>query len=50
MNSRERVLKALKIVPGLPDRVPIQFDLCKQHLEYFGKKLSLPVNITDNLY
>lgn len=50
MNSRERVLKALKIVPGLPDRVPIQFDLCKQHLEYFGKKLSLPVSITDNLY
>ena len=50
MNSRERVLKALKIVPGTPDRVPIQFDLCKQHLEYFGNKLGIPVNITDNLY
>lgn len=31
MNSRERVLRAIKIKDGLPDRVPIPFDLCKQH-------------------
>lgn len=40
----------MKILPGMPDRVPLQFDLCKQHLEHFGGKLGIPVNITDNLY
>ncbi|WP_029901954.1 uroporphyrinogen decarboxylase family protein [Prevotella sp. 10(H)] len=50
MTSRERVLKAFKIIPGLPDRVPIEFDLSKNHLKYFGEKLGIPVNITDNPY
>ena len=50
MNSRERVLKAFRRMEGLPDRVPVQFDLCRQHLEYFGKKLNIPVHVTDNLY
>jgi uroporphyrinogen decarboxylase len=50
MNSRERVLKAFKRIPGLPDRVPIQFDLCRQLADHFGKKLGIPVNYTDNLY
>lgn len=27
MNSRERVLKAFKILPGKPDRVPVQPDV-----------------------
>ena len=30
MNSRERVFRALKKHDGYPDRVPVQFDLCKQ--------------------
>ena len=50
MNSRERVLRAFKRLPGLPDRVPIQFDLCRQLADHFGKKLGIPVNYTDNLY
>ena len=50
MNSRERVLRAFKILPGLPDRVPVQFDLSKRHLEHFSSKLGIPVRITDNLY
>lgn len=50
MNSRERVLKAFKLLKGLPDRVPIQFDLCRQLSDYFGKELNIPVNYTENLY
>ncbi|SHJ43372.1 hypothetical protein SAMN05444280_11951 [Tangfeifania diversioriginum] len=30
MKPRERVLKAFKRIPGLPDRVPVQFELCRQ--------------------
>ncbi len=50
MNSRERVLRAFGKVSGLPDRVPIQFDLCRQLSDHFGKKLDVPVNYTENLY
>ena len=50
MNSRERVLKAFKRIPGIPDRVPIQFDLCRQLADHFGKELNVPVNYTENLY
>jgi uroporphyrinogen decarboxylase len=50
MNSRERVLKAFKRLPGLPDRVPVQFDLCRQLSDYFGKQLGIPVNYTKNMY
>jgi uroporphyrinogen decarboxylase len=41
MNSKERVLKAFRKMNGDPDRVPIQFDLCRQHTEAFGKKLGI---------
>lgn len=41
MNSKVRVLKALKKMNGKPDRVPVQFDLCRQHTEFFGKKLGI---------
>ena len=37
MNSRERVLKAFKRLPGLPDRVPVQFDLCRQLADHLEK-------------
>ena len=50
MNSRERVLHAFGKLKGLPDRVPVQFDLCRQHSEFFGKELGIPVHITNNLY
>ena len=50
MNSRERVLKAFKRIEGLPDRVPIQFDLCRSLADHFGKSLNIPVHYTENLY
>jgi uroporphyrinogen decarboxylase len=50
MTPRERVLKAFKRIPGLPDRVPLQFDLCRQLADHFGKELGVEVNYTENLY
>ncbi len=50
MNSKERVLKAFKRLPGKPDRIPIQFDLCRQLTDHFCKELGIPANYTDNLY
>ena len=41
MTSRERVLKAFHKIPGSPDRPPVQFDLCRQLTEHFGRKLGL---------
>lgn len=49
MNSRERVLKTFKLLKGAPDRIPIQFDLCRQLTEYFGKELNIQVIYTDNI-
>jgi uroporphyrinogen decarboxylase len=50
MNSRERVLRAFKRIQGLPDRVPVQFDLCRQLSDYFGELMGIPVNYTNSLY
>lgn len=50
MNSRERVLRAFKIIPGKPDRIPVQFELCRQLYDHFGKVLDIPVSYTENLY
>ncbi|HBB90594.1 MAG TPA: hypothetical protein DC042_02465 [Bacteroidales bacterium] len=50
MNSRERVLRAFGKLSGMPDRVPIQFEMCRQLSDYFGRKLNIPVHYTDNLY
>jgi|SRR5664280_1864667 len=41
MNSKTRVLKAFRKLNGNPDRIPIQFDLCRQLTESFGKKLGI---------
>ena len=41
MAPKERVLRAFKKIDGLPDRAPLQFDLCKQHIEHFAKELHL---------
>lgn len=50
MNSRERVLKAFGKMKGLPDRIPLQFDLCRKLTDFFGEKLGIPVHYTENLY
>ena len=40
MKSKERVKIALTR-NGIPDRIPIQFDLCKSLIEHFGKELKI---------
>jgi uroporphyrinogen decarboxylase len=50
MNSRDRVLKAFRKIEGNPDRVPIQFDLCRQHTESFGKKLGIEPDYAFSYY
>ncbi len=50
MRPRERVLRAFGRTEGRPDRVPIQFDLCRSLLDHFGAKLGIPVHYTNNLY
>ncbi len=49
MNSRERVFTALRRT-GTPDRVPLQFDLCRQLLTDFGKKYDIPVHYTTSYF
>lgn len=50
MNSRERVLKAFRKIPGLPDRVPVQFDLCRKLTDHFGELYGIKAGYTENLY
>jgi uroporphyrinogen decarboxylase len=49
VNSRERVWIALRR-EGLPDRVPLQFDLSRQLLERFSQKHGIPVHYTQAYY
>ena len=49
MNSRERVITALRRT-GTPDRVPLQFDLCRKLTDAFGAKLSIPVHYTTSYF
>lgn len=49
MNSRERVLRALTR-SELPDRVPLQFDLCRSLLDEFGRRLGISVHYTHAWY
>jgi uroporphyrinogen decarboxylase len=50
MNSKERVLKAFRKMKGEPDRVPIQFDLCRKLTESFGKKLGIKPDYSLSYY
>ncbi len=50
MTPRERVLKAFRMMDGNPDRVPVQFELCRSLLDHFAAKLGIPARYTDNLY
>lgn len=49
MTSKERVRRALKR-DGLPDRVPLQFDLSRGIGERFGRKLGIPPRYTPAHY
>jgi uroporphyrinogen decarboxylase len=50
MNSRERVLRAFGKIEGKPDRVPVQFEMCRQLYDHFSKELGIPATYTANLY
>ncbi|MDO8953031.1 MAG: uroporphyrinogen decarboxylase family protein [Draconibacterium sp.] len=50
MNSRERVLRAFGKIKGNPDRVPVQFEMCRQLNGHFAKEFGIPANYTENLY
>lgn len=49
MNSRERVLTTLKRT-GVPDRVPLQFDLCRSLTDAFGEKYGIPIHYTTSYF
>ncbi len=49
MNSKERVLTALRR-SGIPDRVPLQFDLCRDLLEKFSKRCGIPLHYSPSYY
>ncbi len=49
MNSRERVMRALKR-DGLPDRVPLQFDLSRTLTDAFSAKYGIPVHYTTSYF
>lgn len=49
MNSKERVLRALTRTE-LPDRVPLQFDLCRTLTEQFSEKYGLPAHYTPSYF
>ncbi|MDR1043118.1 MAG: hypothetical protein LBL54_04355 [Clostridiales Family XIII bacterium] len=50
MNSRERVLRAFKVIDGKPDRIPVEFDLCRQLQDHFAAKLGIESVYTNNLF
>jgi len=49
MNSKERVLRAMKR-DKLPDRVPLQFDLCESLLKQFSAKHNIPLHYGRSYY
>lgn len=49
MNSKERVLRALSRT-GLPDRVPLQFDLSRALAEQFAAKYGMKPHFTTSYY
>ncbi|NPV86220.1 MAG: hypothetical protein HPY45_09460 [Anaerolineae bacterium] len=49
MNSKQRVLTALRRT-GIPDRVPLQFDLCRSLTDAFCQKYGIPAHYTTSYY
>ena len=49
MNSKERVFTALRR-NGIPDRVPVQFDLCRPLLQGFSQKYNIPIKMSPSYY
>ncbi len=49
MKSQDRVLTALKRT-GVPDRVPLQFDLCRSLTDTLGEKYNIPIHYTTSYF
>ena len=49
MNSKQRVRTTLRR-QGLPDRVPLQFDLSRSLVEKFAEKYAIPAHFTTAYY
>ena len=49
MNSKERVFTALRR-NGIPDRVRVQFDLCRPLLQGFSQKYNIPIKMSPSYY
>jgi uroporphyrinogen decarboxylase len=50
MNSKERVLRAFHKIAGLPDRPPLQFDLCRRLTEHFQGSLGIKAEYALSYY
>lgn len=50
MTSRERVLHAFGKLPGKPDRIPLQFDLCRSLTDHFANKYAIDPEYTISYY
>lgn len=50
MISKERVFHAFKKKDGLPDRIPVQFDLCRQLTDHFGKEFGIEPDYAPSYY
>ena len=50
MTSKERVLRAFHKIAGLPDRPPLQFDLCRQLTDHFQAKLGIRADYALSYY
>jgi len=51
MTSKERVFRALRRQPqSLPDRTPLEFDLCRTLTDYFGKELGIKPDYSLSYY
>ncbi len=50
MTSKERVLRAFRKRDGAPDRVPLQFDLCRSLTDHFAAKLGLEAEYAPSYY
>ncbi|MEI6875316.1 MAG: hypothetical protein WCL50_09335, partial [Spirochaetota bacterium] len=50
MKSRERVLRAFHKIEGLPDRPPLQFDLCRRLTDHFALELGLEADYSPSYF
>ena len=50
MTPKERVFRAFHKAPGLPDRPPLQFDLCRQLTDHFARELGLEAEYALSYY